>query len=215
MNTTSQKKETKKMSRKTKALLTSIIIICIAALTLGGTIAYWSAEETETNVITAGSIKMELIEQMKDPETGELIPFENQDGIMPGSICSKIVQVKNTGENDEFVRIKVEKKIDIKDKEEEADTDLLIIDFDEEHWILKDGFYYYYRALKSGEITEEPLFTQVTFSEDMGNLYQESVATITVQGFAVQAANNGTDPLKAEGWPKEKPEPETETQEQN
>ena len=58
---------------KRKILIIAILIICLAGLT-GGTIAYFTAEETTTNVITAGNLSIELVETSLDAE-GETMPF--------------------------------------------------------------------------------------------------------------------------------------------
>ena len=54
--------------------------------------------------------------------------------------------------------------------------------------------------MSPGERTE-PLFTKVTFSTEMGNLYQGSRAEIAVLAQATQVANNGETALEADGWP--------------
>ena len=42
----------------------------------------------------------------------------------------------------------------------------------------------------------------------MGNEYQNATAHVNVSAYAVQSANNGDDPLNAEGWPSDAlPEP--------
>ena len=48
----------------------------------------------------------------------------------------------------------------------------------------------------------EPLFTKVTFSEDMGNIYQGATVTIDIVAEAVQVKNNpGQTAVTAQGWP--------------
>ena len=69
-----------------------------------------------------------------------------------------------------------------------------------EYWKEKDGFYYYKDVLNPDETTK-PLFTEVLFSSKMGDIYQQSKATINVIAYATQVANNGTDVFTAAGWP--------------
>ena len=63
-----------------------------------------------------------------------------------------------------------------------------------------DGYCYYSRPLKPGQVTE-PVFTKVTFNAAMGNEYQNATATVDVAAQAVQTANNGSTVTDAQGWP--------------
>lgn len=67
-------------------------------------------------------------------------------------------------------------------------------------WTKKDGYYYYSKPLKPGEVTA-PIFTAVTFKADMGNEYQNATATVDVSAQAVQTANNGDTVMATKGWP--------------
>lgn len=184
---------------KKKLLVLAVVAIC-ASMSAYGTLAYFTHEETATNVITAGSIKIEL-EEWAESEDGSLVPFEDIDDVMPGMDVSKIVQIKNKGGQDAWVRISVEKSIILADDVEgEVDLSLVTYDLNTEDWTEQDGYYYYNTVLKSGETTE-PLFTTVYFSADMSNLYQHSKAIIKVDAQATQVANNGATVFEAAGWP--------------
>lgn len=183
-----------------RKILVLALVVCCLAIAATGSLAYFTASEQAHNVITSGSVAIELQELMTDPEdSGELIPFENAVGVLPGAEISKIVQVENTGSADAWVRISLEKSIALAG-EGEVNLDLIVLDLDEDHWTEQDGWYYYNEALKPGETTE-PLFTTVTFKAEMGNEYQDSTATIDVNAQAVQTANNGETTLEALGWP--------------
>lgn len=185
------------MKRKLLVLALFVVCLCVAAY---GTVAYFTAEDTATNVITAGNIQIEL-EETAVSENGELAPFEDLSGVMPGTDVSKIVQVKNTGSQPAYVRIQMEKVITLAEGAQgEADGSLLSCDLNEEDWTYKDGYYYYKESLAPGAQTE-PLFTKVTFSKEMGNLYQNSKAQIDLVAYATQAANNGETVWDAGGWP--------------
>lgn len=185
-----------------KLFVVSMAAICIA-VTATGTLAYFNSSGTARNVITAGNLRMELVETAIPEDGGPAVPFEDLDGVMPGTEASKIVRVKNTGDFDAYIRIAVEKDIILdQDAEGEADVSLVTMDFNEENWTYKEGFYYYKKPLSAGKITE-PLFTTVTFDRTMDNRYQNSKAEIIVKAYATQVANNGTDPLNAQGWPEE------------
>ena len=97
------------MKRK---ILVCALIIGVLAVSALGTLAYFTSEDTATNVVTAGNVKIELKENALSEDGETLVPFENdQIGIMPGTEVSKIVTVKNTGNQPAFIRIKLAKNI--------------------------------------------------------------------------------------------------------
>lgn len=184
---------------KKKILAVALIAICMSIAAFG-TLAYFTYEETATNVITAGNVEISLEEWSKS-DNGSLKPFENLDNVMPGTNVSKIVQIKNTGTNSAWVRISIDKSIVFADGiEGTADLSLITMDLNTEYWTELDGYYYYNDSLKAGETTE-PLFTTVFFSAEMDNRYQHSKAYATITAQATQVANNGTTVFEAAGWP--------------
>lgn len=186
-----------------KRIIVIALIVALAAVAAVGSSAYFTAQSTATNVITAGNVKIDLIEMSVPADGGDPVPFEDVSGVMPGASVSKIVTVKNTGDNAAWVRVSVEKAIALKDGAE-GDVDLSLVSFDlnREFWTEQDGYYYYNAELKPGAETE-PLFTAVSFAAEMGNMYQESTATVSVNAQATQVVHNGGSALDAAGWPAE------------
>lgn len=185
-----------------KRILSIAILMIGLSIIASGTNAYYTAEETAHNVIASGNIDIALIE-MSENENGEMVPFENVNGVMPGKKISKIVIVKNTGSQPAYVRVKVEKTVTLRDGTVEiGDLPFLSYDINTEKWTEKDGYYYYNMALDVGNETE-PLFTVVKFSKDMGNVYKKSKVELNIQAYATQVANNGESALGALGWPEE------------
>lgn len=181
---------------KRKLLILSALAICIAML-VTGTLAYFTAEGKAHNVITTGGVEIAVQEWADEEKTK---PFEDLTGIMPGMTVTKIAEIKNTGASDAWVRVKVEKNIKLKG-EGTPDTGLVELALNTAYWTEKDGYYYYTKALKPGEVTA-PVFTSVTFNATMGNEYQNATATVDVSAQAVQTANNGATVMDAQGWPK-------------
>lgn len=181
---------------KRKLLILSALAICIAML-VTGTLAYFTAEGKAHNVITTGGVEIAVQEWADEEKTK---PFEDLTGIMPGMTVTKIAEIKNTGASDAWVRVKVEKNIKLKG-EGTPDTGLVELALNTADWTEKDGYYYYTKALKPGEVTA-PVFTSVTFNATMGNEYQNATATVDVFAQAVQTANNGATVMDAQGWPK-------------
>ena len=180
---------------KKKLLILSLAAICLA-ITAIGTLAYFTSEGTAHNVITTGGVEIAVREWAdEDKQT----PFEDLKGIMPGMTVTKIAEIKNTGASDAWVRVKVEKNIKLQG-EGTSDTGLVELTLNTTDWTEKDGYYYYTKVLKPGEVTA-PIFTAVTFKPDMGNEYQNATATVDVVAQAVQTANNGETVTDAKGWP--------------
>lgn len=180
---------------KKKLLILSLAAICLA-ITAIGTLAYFTSEGTAHNVITTGGVEIAVQEWADEEKTK---PFEDLTGIMPGMTVTKIAEIKNTGASDAWVRVKVEKNIQLQG-EGTPDTGLVELTLNTADWTEKDGYYYYSKPLKPGEVTA-PIFTAVTFKPDMGNEYQNATATVDVVAQAVQTANNGATVMDAQGWP--------------
>lgn len=99
------------MNKKKVMSLAAVGIIGAIALS-GASIAYFSDTKTATNTFTVGNVKIDLIEQQTVKDTnGSVTGLESfvQDKVLKpgtssdGNAVSKIVTVKNTGENDAWV----------------------------------------------------------------------------------------------------------------
>ena len=180
---------------KRKLLILSVLAICVAMLA-GGTLAFFTSEDKAHNVITTGGVEITLQEWADEAKT---TPFKDLTGVMPNTTVTKIAEIKNTGASDAWVRVKVEKNIKLQG-DGTPDTGLVELKLNTVDWTEKDGYYYYNKILKPGEITA-PVFTSVSFAADMGDEYQDATATVDVFAQAVQTANNGTSALTASGWP--------------
>lgn len=184
---------------KKRIVLIAAVIACIALLA-AGTTAYFTAEETQYNVITTGMLDMMLHEETTG---GEPWPEEGVFGVVPGVAVDKVVYVENTGSVDFYARISLDRIITAAEGvTAELNFDHITLDIDTGNWTEKDGFYYYNRALAPGEETL-PLFTTVKFAPEMGNEYMNAHVEIGVNAEAVQSRNNGEDALSATGWPSE------------
>lgn len=166
----------------------------LAALLSAGTLAFFTTTDTAKNVITTGNIDLQIQETTVDGK-----PFDSTGTvIMPGDVVDKIVTVENTGTDSAFVRV----DITVSSKNLGIDAgECVEVDINEAAWTFKEGFYYYDTALEPGRSTE-PLFTQVTFDgRGMDNSWIGDALMINVDAYGVQSKNNGTDPLRAAGWP--------------
>ena len=191
---------------KRKIAFLAVLTICCVIIG-SGTLAYFTDSAQVHNVITSGEVNITLVETTTDKldENGKPTAFENVSGVMPGMSISKIAQVSNTGASDAYVRVAVDKVIQLAaGVAGTPDAGLVSIDFNTTDWTYQEkdgiGYYYYNQVLKPGELTV-PLFTTVTFNKSMDNLYQGSSVEIDVAAYATQVANNGASALEAAGWP--------------
>lgn len=185
-----------------KLIAGAVVAICLSLLAYS-TSAYFTTEQTATNVITSGNIQIQLQETAKI--NGQEISFDASQekiNVVPAQTVSKIVKVKNTGDNAAYVRISVAKAIELAEGVTgEPNVELVTLDFDDENWTAKDDGYYYYNKPLAPDATTEALFNNVTFEPSMGNMYQNSTATIKVNAQATQVKNNGASVFEAAGWP--------------
>ena len=182
---------------KKQIALIAMMVSCIALLA-AGTLAYFTAEETNYNVITTPGLNIRLEEET---DGGDPWPEEGFSDIKPGMDVTKIAYVTNTGDVDAYIRIALKKTITpAEGVDAELNFDHITLDINTTDWTEQDGIYYYNKMLASGESTT-PLFTNVHFGEVLGNEYKKARVVITVTAQAVQSKNNGDSALTAAGWP--------------
>ncbi len=129
---------------KKKLLVLSAIAILVAITVVGGSLAYFTDTDTVENTFTIGSIEIEQIEQQRDADGTKLVDYVNSGKVMipvvgnptdsaeddalgmatAANYQDKVVTVKNTGENDAYVRtfIAVPKALD--------DAGVLMLDYE-------------------------------------------------------------------------------------
>ena len=208
---------------KKRNIVVIALLICVLLIPMAGSLAFFTADETAHNVITTGTVDIELQELMKG-EDGSLVTYEDPIAVMPGTTVSKIVQVKNTGTGDAWVRIEftdgaeynkarlveagvigADGTLDV-EKFGEISKHHHEIEFNTDDWekhTENDGatiYFYYKHKLAPGETTE-PLMKEVKFPAEMGNVYQSSTLKLTFSAQAVQVKNNGEAVMEAKGWP--------------
>ncbi len=188
--------------KKRKLLLIAAIIL-VLAVAAGGSIAFFTAEDTAHNVITTGNVDISVVETMLDGTERKNFPAEGITGVLPGMTVSKIVQVRNTGGAEAWIRVRV--GVSARNGAQEAlNTDVVKFSV-EDPWIDGgDGYYYYTKAVPAAGDTDI-LFREVRFDPNMGNEYQNSTVYVTVEAEAVQTANNpipaGGTVRDVAGWP--------------
>jgi len=79
---------------KRKLLALALGLCMVAILAVGGTLAYFTSEDSAENVFTMGNVKIEVVEE-----------FEQNSELAPGLKINKDVWVKNTGSKPAYVRV--------------------------------------------------------------------------------------------------------------
>ena len=82
---------------KKKILSICLVIALAATAVVGGTLAYFTDTDAQTNVFTTGNVKIDLWED-----------FDDNDGnaeLIPGKKIEKEIYVTNTGSEDAYVRV--------------------------------------------------------------------------------------------------------------
>ena len=184
------------MKEKCKLLLIALAAVMLTVLTQP-TLAYYAVVGTATNVVTSGSIMLQIHEKTA---SGDDFPEEGVY-VIPGDIVSKQVSVENICDHPFYLRVKL---LSRSTNETLSAEDCLKMDIDTQNWTYADGFYYYNRILQPKEMTPT-LFTQVEIvGSKVDRSHIGSALSLTVSAYAVQSENNPAEhPWEAAGWPAE------------
>ena len=186
---------------KRKLVLTSAVVL-ILALLAAGTFAYFTKNARATNVITTGTISIQLNDEIKEtgaekPDTGWTL-----SGVMPGQAVEKAVSVTNTGTSPAWLRVKLEISVTVGAEKmpltfgngEQVLTFTPQMKEGKGWFLAEDGYYYYSKPVAADDETER-LFQSGTLmlNPQLPNDYQGCAVTINVLAQAVQVKNNDTD----------------------
>lgn len=102
-----------KKNTKKKVFTLMLVIMLLSIAIVGGSLAWFTAEDSATNTFTVGSIEIKQHEQQHN-ETGGLENFTQHQTLMPivntgnpaadPNYVEKIVTIENTGKNPAYVR---------------------------------------------------------------------------------------------------------------
>lgn len=93
-----------------KKILTAALAVALIAIMVGGSLAYFTAEDQVSNTFTIGSVQIDIYENGAATQSdtiafGKLTPVVNTaDPSQDESYFDKVVDVKNTGANDAYIR---------------------------------------------------------------------------------------------------------------
>ena len=105
---------------KRKLVLTSAVVL-ILALLAAGTFAYFTKNARATNVITTGTISIQLNDKIQGGQkTGSGWTLS---GVMPGQAVEKAVSVTNTGTSPAWLRVKLDISVTVREDGETIEMD--------------------------------------------------------------------------------------------
>lgn len=183
------------MKKKIFALAAMAIYV---AILVGGSLAYFTAEDRAVNVITIGKVDIEIeeyadLEKTIRIEEGQMpASFFN---VEPGQRIVKKVEIDNRGLSPAWIRAKIEDNIVSAGGGNLPDE---ILNYDIQPgwtWDEETGYYYYDEILYPSDIAT--LFNVVTFDgPGMGNAYQGCTTYIQIHADAVQSEGIGANSCK-------------------
>ena len=186
---------------KRKLVLTSAVVL-ILALLAAGTFAYFSKDARATNVITTGTINIELNDSITGGtavKDGDKVTGYTISDVMPGQPVEKIVSVTNTGTSPAWLRVKLDISVTMAAGKTDTWKGENVVTFTPnmntetgEGWFLaEDGYYYYDKPVAAGASTLK-FFAEdsLMLNPQLPNDYQGCTVTVAVQAQAVQVEND-------------------------
>lgn len=186
----------KKESKLKHLLPILLIIVIVAGLIGGGSLAYITREDRAKNTISSGEIKVKLY-NMLDENTA--MPEKGIYGVLANISYPNIVYAHNDCDYPEFIRMRISKKIT--DKEgNQLDTAKIIPNINTDDWTYKEDGYYYYNHVLPPHSDTAPLYETLYFDKSINNDYKTATLQVHIVVEAVQSDNNSDSALEAEGW---------------
>ncbi|MDD5803609.1 hypothetical protein ACTQWG_16870 [Blautia sp. HCP3S3_H10_1] len=149
----------------------------------GSALAAWNVSEYAINLLSMTSYKNSIDENYNRP-----------DHVDPGQKVVKEVYIKNEGDVDSFVRVKIRRTFGNSSdaggfaEEPGLDPEMIEIHYNTDLWKYEDDGYWYYKdVLRAGKSTEKPLMDSYYLSEKADNRYKNKEARIIVNLESIQA----------------------------
>lgn len=197
------------MTKKKKAALLISSLALIAVIVVGGTLAYFTSQDTRENIVTLGKVEGTLTETGEngrdDGTTGKDYP-----NVMPGDVLAKDPTITLDSESaPAYVRVQIDY---INPATNQSDlTDAQIAELESAlklnaGWRKSGDYYYYNQTLDNdAERTTTTVFNEVTIPKTWGNEFAEKTFHMNVKAqlvqsdnFTVQRADDGSGDII--GW---------------
>lgn len=188
-------------TRRTALTFAVGAVALLAALAIVQTLAFTARSVNADNVVTFGSVKMQVLETTDDGTGREVdAPAEETLALQSGE-ASRIVRIRNTGAHPLYVRVALTVTGTSHSDAASPADDLVRYASGDAAWVERDGWRYFDRALAPGETTP-PLITSLTVDTAAANArFPHGSLALHIDARGVQSEHNGTNPLDAAGWP--------------
>ena len=184
------------MIKKDRVVKICLAVMFIAAVAVGGSIAFFRTEKDANSPISSTNLGIEIMEGPQALQEGELV----LDKVSPGDEIRRPLYVENVKDSSSYIRVTLTKfwQDENGEKLPEKDAKEIIVNvFDDENWIIDDQsdkengevVYLYYRLpIASQEITTNFL-DSIQISETgktLDNSYAGLSAVVDVEVDAIQ-----------------------------
>ena len=187
------------MKKKFALMATSLVLV--AALAVGGTLAYLTSQDTVTNTFTVGNVTITLDEADVNPDGTPIQNATRVDAneykLIPGHQYTKDPTIHvSQGSEPCYLFVKVENGI----SDIEASESTIASQMSTNGWVAlsdESNIYYYSGTVDaSATSVDTPVFGEFTIKGD-ANVANYNTATVEITAYAVQA--DGFD-TAAEAW---------------
>lgn len=175
------------MEKNLKRLLLVFSLFCFVLGISITAYAAWSVKSYTINTVTTPTFGLKIEEDYQPPE----------EGCFPGIDVKKEVQVRNTGNTDALIRVKLTRQLGtVVDGffkvDNSANPMKLLLNTNKQDWIYdeKEDWYYYRKVVKENEITT-PVLYDFKLANMSDNKYQRLHGKIVVTAESVQYGDNG------------------------
>lgn len=171
---------------KNKKITSLLVAGALTVGIVGGTLAWLTASDSVTNKFDTAK------NQNVTVQIWEKFDSVGSKAMQPGKVVDKAVQVKNSADFDQFIRVKLDVTgLTSNVSAQYFDNNISTKDnIKDNTWVLaSDGAYYYMGKVGAGKFTNG-LLKSVTFSSDAKLEDMNKAFTIPVETLSVQASND-------------------------
>lgn len=182
------------MIKKDRVVKICLAVMFIAAVAVGGSIAFFRTEKDANSPISSTNLGIEIMEENKSLHDNEIV----LDDLMPGSKINRKLYVKNVKESSSYVKVTLTKywQDEEGNKLPNKNANEIIVNFsDEDDWIFGDKdpngevITMYYRLPITTETTTSNFIDSIQVSEtgkSLDNSYAGLSIVIDVEVDAIQ-----------------------------
>ena len=184
------------IAMKKKIIALALVLCMVAVAVVGGTLAYFTADDSATNTFTVGNVTIDLVEEQWDA-VGE----KEAEDAYPGEPLAKDPKVINKGANPCFVRISVSNL----DQFVEKYGDGAMIDYrtnyvvgqTSEDWTYHTDGYFYYEKVLGVDETTSVVFDSIVIPVEVENSEEALPIEVIAQAVQAQGARPSFSAVKA------------------